>query len=144
VCGVSPGRGMVSPSVRTPRAVCTNMSSTVVGGADISDIETVGNRRLRPAHGSLPAAHPARIGRHSRHPLRVIAWRLRWLSQRQFAFLHGSGRELQGRQDVSPFQVRIVGENFLDTAPRDQPPQNSAHRYPGVLGYRAGQSRDSG
>ena len=35
------------------------------------------------------------------------------LGQRQFTFLHGCGRELQGGEDVIPVQVRIIDENFL-------------------------------
>src|SRR5258708_5191679 len=43
--------------------------------------------------------------------------RLGRLGQRQFTFLHGCGRELQGGEDVIPVQVRIVDENFLNAAP---------------------------
>jgi hypothetical protein len=56
--------------------------------------------------------------------------RLRWLGERQFAFLHGCGREFQSSQDVSPFQIRVVDENLLDAAACRELAQHSAHRYP--------------
>jgi hypothetical protein len=45
------------------------------------------------------------------------AWKLGRLGQRQFTFLRGCGRELQGGEDLIPVQVRIVDENFLNAAP---------------------------
>ena len=60
------------------------------------------------------------------------AWRLGWPGERQFALLHGCGCELQGSEDVIPFQVRVIDEDLLDAPPGRQLAQDSAYRHPGV------------
>ena len=60
------------------------------------------------------------------------AWRLCWPGQRQLSFLYGRGGELQSGQNVSPLQIRIVGEDLIEAASGGKLAKNGADRHPGV------------
>ena len=70
-------------------------------------------------------------GGHGHHQA-VTHGTLRWLGERQFAFLHRCGGELQCCQDVSPFQIRVISEDLLGTAPGRELTQDGTHGHSGV------------